>query len=360
MSNNYMNSFNGKKIIVTGHTGFKGSWLSFWLNKLGANVLGISNQVLTHPSFFEACNIKKKINSSILDIRNFKKLQKKILNFKPDYIFHLAAQALVKKSYDQPLLTWESNTLGTINLLETLRNYKKKCTVIIITSDKAYKNLELKRGYKENDILSGTDPYSASKACADIAAQSYIECFFKNSPVRVAIGRAGNVIGGGDWSKDRFIVDCFKSWVKNKPVLIRSPNATRPWQHVLEALNGYLKLAIKLNNNKKLNGQIYNFGPDKKSNYKVIDILKLIKKNWKEVSWIIKKDNKLKETILLKLNSTKAKKSLGWRNVLTINQTVELIIDWYKNYYFINSKVKNSIINLTNKQIEFYQRKIIK
>ena len=360
MSNNYMNSFNGKKIIVTGHTGFKGSWLSFWLNKLGANVLGISNQVLTHPSFFEACNIKKKINSSILDIRNFKKLQKKILNFKPDYIFHLAAQALVKKSYDQPLLTWESNTLGTINLLETLRNYKKKCTVIIITSDKAYKNLELKRGYKENDILSGTDPYSASKSCADIATQSYIECFFKDSPVRVAIGRAGNVIGGGDWSKDRFIVDCFKSWVKNKPVLIRSPNATRPWQHVLEALNGYLKLAIKLNNNKKLNGQIYNFGPDKKSNYKVIDILKLIKKNWKEVSWIIKKDNKLKETILLKLNSTKAKKSLGWRNVLTINQTVELIIDWYKNYYFTNSKVKNSIINLTNKQIEFYQRKIIK
>jgi CDP-glucose 4,6-dehydratase len=360
MRNNFMNSFNGKKIIVTGHTGFKGSWLSFWLNKLGANVLGISNQVLTHPSFFEACNIKKKINSSILDIRNFKKLQKKILNFKPDYIFHLAAQALVKKSYDQPLLTWESNTLGTINLLETLRNYKKKCTVIIITSDKAYKNLELKRGYKENDILAGTDPYSASKSCADIATQSYIECFFKNSAVRVAIGRAGNVIGGGDWSKDRFIVDCFKSWVKNKPVLIRSPNATRPWQHVLEALSGYLKLAIKLNNNKKLNGQIYNFGPDKKSNYKVIDILKLIKKNWKEVSWIIKKNKKLKETILLKLNSAKAKKRLGWRNVLTINQTVELIIDWYKNYYFTNSKTNNSIINLTNKQIEFYQRKIIK
>jgi len=358
--NNYKH-FRKKKVLVTGHTGFKGSWLSFWLNMMGAKVMGISDQIQTKPSFFKACKIEKHINHTILDVRNFEKLEKKINSFEPDFIFHLAAQALVKRSYEEPLLTWQSNTLGTINLIEVLRKYKKKCTAVIITSDKTYKNLEIKRGYHEDDILAGVDPYSASKSCADIAVQSYVNCFFKKkTKVRIAIARAGNVIGGGDWSDDRFIVDCIKSWMIKKPAIIRNPYATRPWQHVLEALSGYMNLAIKLDNQKKYNGQVFNFGPENKRNFRVIDILNKIKNYWNEVEWIIKKDKNLKETVLLKLNSNKAKKKLNWKNVLSINQTLIMIIDWYKNYYLNSKKNNDKIIRLTMNQIDSYEKKINK
>ena len=350
-----------KKIIVTGHTGFKGAWLTFWLSRMGANVMGLSDKIPTKPSFFQACHIEKTINHKIVNMNNYKDLEKKITSFKPDFIFHLAAQALVKKSYEDPYLTWQSNTVGTINLLEILRNYKKKCTAVIITSDKAYKNLEIKRGYKENDILAGTDPYSASKSCADIAIQSYINCYFKKqNKVRIAIARAGNVIGGGDWSKDRFIVDCIKSWIKNKSVKIRNPNATRPWQHVLEALNGYMILAFKLNSQKIYNGQIFNFGPENKSTFKVLDILKKFKFYWNNIKWQVKTDKNLDETVLLKLNSNKAKKLLKWKNLLSIDQTLKMIVDWYKIFYLNNKKKNKEIIKLTINQIQFYEKKIKK
>ena len=228
-----------------------------------------------------------------------------------------------------------------------------------MTSDKAYKNLEIKRGYRENDILAGSDPYSASKSCADIVVQSYIKSYFnKNNKVSIAIARAGNVIGGGDWSSGRFMVDCIKAWKHKKPVLIRNPKATRPWQHVLEALSGYLHLAIKLKNKKKIHGEAFNFGPDKKNNFRVIDILKKINKYWKGASWKIKKNNQFYETTLLKLNSNKAKKYLSWNNVLTINETLSMIADWYITFYKIDKKKLKSILKLSLEQIRNYENKI--
>ena len=225
-----LKKFKGKKVIITGNTGFKGSWLTLWLINLGAEVTGISNKIPTKPSNFTINRLKNKINHITLDIRNKKKLSFVINDIKPDYIFHLAAQSLVKKSYLDPSETFETNSMGTLNLLETLKilKLKKKCSVVIITSDKSYKNLEIKRGYKESDILGGHDPYSASKACAELIIQSYINCYLKNNDkLFIAVARAGNVIGGGDWSKDRLIPDCVRSIQekKNYKLDLRTPHA---------------------------------------------------------------------------------------------------------------------------------------
>ena len=272
----FRNIFNKKKVLITGHTGFKGSWLSLWMCLLGANVLGISKNFVTKPSHAKFLNFNENIDQHFFDIQNQKKLKKIINSFKPDFIFHLAAQALVHQSYKEPFETWKTNTFGTLNLLECLKNIKKNCVAIIITSDKCYKNLEIKRGYNENDKLGGDDPYSASKAAADIAIQSYIKSYFssKKTKVRIGIARAGNVIGGGDWSENRLIPDCIKSWSKNKVATLRSPNSTRPWQHVLEALSGYLFFASHLKIKSCLHGEIFNFGPAKQNNYRVIEVVK--------------------------------------------------------------------------------------
>ena len=233
------NYFKNKKILVIGHTGFKGSWLSLTLSSLNAKIYGISDTIPTKPSNFEILKIKKKLVQDIrCDIRDYKNLKKNIDKIKPEIIFHLAAQSLVKRSYDKPIETWTTNLIGTTNLLDVMRNYKKKCILVLITSDKSYKNVEKKSGYVETDILGGFDPYSASKASAELSIQSYIKSFFseKKSSLRIGVARAGNVIGGGDWSQDRLIPDCIKSWSKNKKVNIRNFNSTRPWQHVLEAV----------------------------------------------------------------------------------------------------------------------------
>tara|TARA_Y200000002_G_scaffold380880_1_gene393440 strand:+ start:4226 stop:5302 length:1077 start_codon:yes stop_codon:yes gene_type:complete len=347
--------FNKKKIIITGHTGFKGSWLTLWLNKLGAKILGISLETPTSPSHFKILNLNKKIISKKIDIRNLNKLKKAIKDFKPDYVFHLAAQSLVHKSYKSPIKTWSTNTIGTINILESLRELNKKCTAIIITSDKVYKNLEIKRGYKENDLLGGVDPYSASKASAEIAIHSYIKSYFsKNSNVRVGIARAGNVIGGGDWSYDRLIPDCVKSWSRGKIVSIRNPKSTRPWQHVLEALSGYLIFAVNLKLNSKLHGEAFNFGPNQKNNYNVLNLLKESKKNWIKANWKIRKSLSSKnfsESKLLSLNSNKSKKFLNWKSVLNFSQTLKLVIDWYKKFYSSNQKKI-----LSSSQIDYYEK----
>ena len=212
------NIFRNKKIIITGHTGFKGSWLTAWINLLGGKILGISNGIVSNPSHYKLLNLETKIINKNIDIRNLNKLKKIIKQYQPDFVFHLAAQALVKEAFKNPLKTWSTNTFGTINVLESLRQLKKKCSVVIITSDKCYENLEIKRGYHENDKLGGMDPYSASKASADIAIKSFVNSFFshKNNKVYIATARAGNVIGGGDWSSDRLIPDCVKSWSKKK------------------------------------------------------------------------------------------------------------------------------------------------
>ena len=240
--------FKNKKVIVTGHTGFKGTWLSLWLNTMGAKVLGISKNIPTDPSHFKSINLKKKIKNSKINICNYNKLSNVFKKYQPDFVFHLAAQSLVKKSYLNPIETWHSNTIGTLNVLESLKQIKKKVYVVIITSDKSYKNLEISRGYKEDDLLGGKDPYSASKGSAEFAIQSYIKSFFSNKKnnVFISVARAGNVIGGGDWSTDRLIPDCIKSYSNNKVAAIRSPNSTRPWQHVLEVIYGYLTLASKI------------------------------------------------------------------------------------------------------------------
>jgi CDP-glucose 4,6-dehydratase len=353
---NYKKIFNKKKIIITGHTGFKGSWLTIWLQMLGAKIVGISNNFPSNPCHFQSLNLNKKIVSKNLDIRNLVVLKKFIKDFEPDYIFHLAAQSIVSVAYEDPMRTWSTNTIGTINILESLRQLKNKCVAVIITSDKCYENLEIDRGYHENDRLGGKDPYSASKASADIAIRSYINSFFssKDNKVFIAIARAGNVIGGGDWSPNRLIPDCVRSWSKKKKVLIRSPYSTRPWQHVLEAIYGYITLAINLNKNSSLHGEAFNFGPLSQQNYKVISVVKLMKKYWENVSWkIYKNNNKIfKESSLLKLNSKKAKKKLKWKSVLTFKENIFLVSNWYKSFY-LNSK---QTYKLTSEQIEFYEK----
>jgi len=334
---NLKEQFKNKKVLVTGHTGFKGSWLSYWLVLLGAKVTGLSINIPTSPSHFKAINLRNKIKHKKVDVRNLQLLKKIFKQQQPDYVFHLAAQALVNKSYKNPINTWETNTLGTLNILESLREIKKNCVAVIITSDKSYKNLEIKRGYKEKDILGGKDPYSASKASAELAIQSYSSSFFPHKKTKVIIGvaRAGNVIGGGDWSENRLIPDCMKSTSQNKRVLIRNPKSTRPWQHVLEAVWGYLLLANNLKKNKKLHGQAFNFGPNNNNNHNVITLIKLMQKQWNKISWKPLNKNKkiFYESNLLKLNSNKAKKILKWKCILTFNETIDMVTDWYKKYY---------------------------
>ena len=347
--------FNKKKVIVTGHTGFKGSWLTAWLKLLGAQVMGISLNPPTFPSHFVASKIKSGIKDVRLDIRNKKKLEKKIISFKPDFIFHLAAQSLVGLSYKNPTLTWQTNVLGTLNILDSSRKLKKNCNIVIITSDKCYFNKEVRYGYKENDILGGKDPYSSSKASAELLVKSFIHSYFpKNkSKISVVTARAGNVIGGGDWAENRIIPDSIKYWSKGNKAQLRNPKATRPWQHVLEAVGGYICLAINLKLNKKLHGESFNFGPNLSKEYSVLELVRKMSSYWRNVSWklIPRSKKKFFESELLRLNCNKAKKILKWQCILKFDETVEMVASWYRNFY----KDPQNINYFTNKQIKLYQ-----
>ena len=258
----FKNVFKNKKVLITGHTGFKGSWLSAWLLNLGAEVIGISKDIPTNPSMFVLLNLKDKIKKDYrADIRNLDIIEEIFLNEKPDFVFHLAAQPIVSVSYKDPIETITSNVMGTTNILEILRKAEHECTAIIITSDKAYDNIEQVWGYRENDALGGKDIYSGSKGAAELIIKSYCNSFFKEiKTIRIGVARAGNVIGGGDWAKDRIVVDSMMAWSKNKAVNIRSPKSTRPWQHVLEPLSGYLNLAMALSLDDSLNHECFNFG----------------------------------------------------------------------------------------------------
>tara|TARA_B100001057_G_scaffold458014_1_gene506830 strand:- start:868 stop:1956 length:1089 start_codon:yes stop_codon:yes gene_type:complete len=348
------NIFYNKNIIVTGHTGFKGSWLTAWLLLLGANVIGVSLKPKT-LSHFNLLNIKKNLKKNYyIDIRDYNKFEKIIINEKPDFVFHLAAQAIVKTSYDSPKITWETNVIGTLNVLESLRKIKKNCIAILITSDKCYYNKELFRGYKETDELGGKDPYSASKASAEYLIHSYVESFFKSNKnhIQIASVRAGNVIGGGDWSENRIVPDCIKSWLKGKKVNILNPKSTRPWQHVLEPLGGYLYLAKKMYLEKGLHGESFNFGPNPKQNKNVIELVSELSLFFESSKWSsVKSNNKIKESNLLKLNCNKAKKILGWQPVLSFSQTVKYTSTWYDLF-----KKKHDINYVTHNQIhEYYE-----
>ena len=340
--------FKGKKIFITGHTGFKGSWLAYILYLSGAKVAGYSLKPKNKVDNFYLLKLDKKIQNYFGDVRDEKNLSKKIKEFKPDIIFHLAAQALVKESYKNPQFTCSTNIIGTMNVLETLREVKSVKSAIIITSDKCYKNYEKKSGYSEEDELGGEDPYSASKAAAENIFSSYLKSFFKNKKkIGLVSVRAGNVIGGGDWSQDRIIPDLIKSVILKKQFIIRSPKATRPWQHIFDLLNGYLILSKKIYGKNKFNGS-WNFGPNKSHVTvqevisKLIGIL-AIKKNF-----LIKANKKLKETSLLSLKVNKSKKYLKWKPKLSLQKTLKIIADWYVCYI----GDRKNIEKFSKKQIE--------
>ena len=350
--------YNQKKVLVTGHTGFKGSWLTTWLLKLGANVIGVSIDIPTRPSMFETLKLKEKIDHNILDIRDLTALRKLISIHKPDFIFHLAAQAIVSRSFIEPVDTISTNVMGTTNLLESLRGYNKKCTVVFVTSDKCYDNVEWIWGYKETDTLGGKDIYSGSKGAAELIIKSYYHSFIKGSNyIKIAIGRAGNVIGGGDWAKDRIVVDTMKAWSQGKVVKIRSPHSTRPWQHVLEPLSGYLLLGEITSKNNNINGEAFNFGPNHSDNFSVLELLNSLEAKWDGINKkakveIIENKEKFSEAGLLKLNCDKSYSYLNWQSNLTFDEALLFIVNWYKPFFNCSKKM----FEITLSQIEEYEK----
>jgi CDP-glucose 4,6-dehydratase len=349
--------YRGKKILITGHTGFKGSWLTCWLIKLGAEIIGVSKDIPTNPSMFKDLKIESMIKHHECDIRDFEKLSHIIHLERPDMVFHLAAQAIVSTSYDDPVETITTNAIGTMNLMEILKDVSWPCSAVIITSDKSYDNVEWVWGYKETDPLGGKDVYSGSKGAAELIIKSYYHSFFqnKNHSVKLAVGRAGNVIGGGDWAKDRIIVDTVKAWSKNKSVEIRCPDATRPWQHVLEPISGYLALGENLSINGLSDGEAFNFGPRAEQNRTVTELITTMANKWTADipanPYILTDNIPFKEAGLLKLNCDKALFHLKWDATLNYFQTVEMTAEWYSAYYSGNT----NLFELTIKQIEDYQ-----
>jgi len=335
----FENIYQNKKVLVTGHTGFKGSWLTTWLLNLGADVIGVSKGIPTNPSMFEVLGLKDKIQHNIINVCDFDSLGSIILYEKPDFIFHLAAQAIVSKSYNEPLETIASNVMGTTNLLESLRISDHECVAIIITSDKAYDNIEQIWGYKENDQMGGKDVYSGSKGAAELIIKSYYHSFFSSdaSKVRLATARAGNVIGGGDWAEDRIVVDAVVAWHLGRTVEVRSPDATRPWQHVLEPLSGYLNLGQRLYNDKTLNGESFNFGPRAEQNRTVKELLEDLSKFWSFDNGVgafsVTENIPFHEAGLLKLNCDKALATLKWQATLDYHETIRFTSQWYYQFY---------------------------
>ena len=343
----------GKKVFLTGHTGFKGSWFSILLNLLGAKVIGYSLKPNANLNLFDLAKLDREIHASIIgDIRDYDKLKKNIYKFSPNFVVHMAAQSLVRESYDNAKYTYEVNTLGTVNILNILKELGSVKSALIITTDKVYFNNNKKSYFKESDLLGGFDPYSSSKSCAELAVNSYNHSFFRKKNIYVATARAGNVIGGGDFSKDRIVPDYFRSLLKNKKLILRSPNSIRPWQHVLDPLNGYLLLLMKLYKKQKLANSSFNFGPRKLSNQSVSNVINLINKDFNNSVKVIKKNNSkkdYKESKILMLNSNKSKKILNWRNKYNLTQSIKLTSLWFKEYL-----KKKNILKATQDQILNY------
>ncbi len=354
--NELKNNYSGKRIFLTGHTGFKGAWLIKILNNFGAIVKGYSLAPENEINLYTEINGDSLCESVISDLRNRDALKKAVLDFQPDYIFHLAAQPLVRLSYEIPSETFEVNAIGTANLLDAVRLLEKRCNIVLITTDKVYHNNEWEYPYRENDRLGGYDPYSASKACCELVIDSYKNSFFNsnkytNHQKAIAVGRAGNVIGGGDWSKDRLIPDISKSLSVNKEVVIRNPNAIRPWQHVIEPLFGYLELGVKLNLDPIKYAQAYNFGPNTSDALSVEEMVKRSIVNWGTGSYTAVVDfNNPHEAGLLKLDISKALNELNWKPVFNAQVAIERTIDWYKNYY--NGSHASELMQ---SDIEYYQ-----
>ena len=325
------NIYKDKKVLVTGHTGFKGSWLSLWLQMLGSRVAGIALAPTASPNHWELLNLDNE--SFYIDIRNEEVLRRQIIEFNPDIVFHLAAQPLVRRSYLQPLVTWSTNVVGTANVLDACRQVENLSAIIVITTDKCYENKEWVWGYRENDPLGGHDPYSASKAGSELVAASYRKSFFSapSSPL-LATARAGNVIGGGDWSEDRLIPDLVRSVESGKSLEIRSPNATRPWQHVLECLSGYLILGQQLLAGNTVCADAWNFGPDREGNRQVEQVLAALKADWPSVDWYCSGTPQPHEAQLLHLDSGKAREKIAWHPVWTFDEGVAATAEWYRTW----------------------------
>jgi len=349
----FNNIYSGRRVLVTGHTGFKGSWLSLWLLRLNAKVAGFSVDIPSSPSNFDLWGLENQIQHYQGDIRDQNRLADVMDDFKPEIIFHLAAQSLVRRSYDDPVSTFETNTMGMVNLLECIRQRSWIEVAVLITSDKAYRNNEWCWGYRETDTLGGHDPYSGSKSCAELVAHSYYHSFLQHGLVRIATTRAGNVIGGGDWADNRIIPDCIRAWSNKKEVIIRSPQATRPWQHVLEPLSGYLWLAARLwESGEGLNGEAFNFGPDARINQTVAELLDEMLMHWPEAQWNVPEgcEQGGHEANLLKLSCDKVLFHLNWQAVMQFRETVEFTIDWYRSWH----EGKEDILGYTVSQIDRY------
>ena len=324
-------NFKKLKVLITGHTGFIGSWLTEWLTLLGANVMGYSLDPPTNPNLYDILDLKTKIIDVRADVRDFKLLAKSILEFSPDVIFHLAAQPILLKSYEIPIETFETNVMGTVNLLEASRQTNSVKAVVVMTSDKTYKNKGWEYPYREIDELGGRDPYSASKSCADLIVSSYRNSFFRRAGIGLSAVRAGNVIGGGDFSESRLIPDTIRSLIKNEPLQLRNPQSVRPWQHVMDLVNGMLKLAWKMYENPLEYSSDWNFGPDGKS-VAVEDVVKLFLKLWGSGKYQNRPSNVDREEKILTLDISKAITLLGWKPIYDFNLAVSKTTKWYKGF----------------------------
>lgn len=353
--NFFSDTYRNKKVLVTGHTGFKGSWLVSWLLDLGADVVGYSDGIPTTPSLFELAGLAKRIDHRIGDVRDREAFAAVVQDVRPDIVFHLAAQAIVSTSYLDPLGTISTNVMGTATVLDALRDVTWPCVGVIITSDKCYENVEWPWGYRETDRLGGRDIYSASKGAAELIFHAYHRSFFAvPENVRLATARAGNVIGGGDWAADRIVVDCIKAWQKDSSVEIRSPRSTRPWQHVLEPLSGYLALGARLLESDALHGESFNFGPRAEQNRTVIELLSDLAAHWGPLAsepYVVTGDVPFHEAGLLKLSCDKALLEMRWQPTLTYSECVGMTGDWYRRVL----REQGDVFAITAEQIRTYE-----
>lgn len=347
----FNNIYKNKKVLVTGSTGFKGSWLTLWLQSLGADVLGYALLPDTEPSMYTELGLKHRINTIFANILDRDKLKKTFNDFSPDIVFHLAAQPLVLRSYDEPVLTYETNVIGTLNVLMAARQCDSVKAFVNVTTDKCYENKEVTTGYKEDDPMGGYDMYSSSKGCSEILSSSFRRSFLEDEKsFALATARAGNVIGGGDWARDRLIPDCIKAINNSIPIEIRNPAAVRPWQHVLEPLSGYLLLGQKLLEYGKLYAQAYNFGPIELSVLTVAEVAQKVVDNYGKGKVIVGEKKFFHEAGLLMLDITKAKEELGWTPALSADKAIKNTVDWYKKYYN-----KENMYDYTMQQIKEYE-----
>jgi len=340
----------GKRVLVTGHTGFMGSWLTKWLTMLNAQVCGYALDPPTQLNMYETLNIKGVVSQDVRgDINNTELLRRTLGEFQPEIVFHLAAQPLVLESYEFPLETFHTNVIGTVNLLNELRKFDSVKAIIVVTSDKSYRNKEWVYPYRESDDLGGRDPYSASKSCQDIVVNSFRESYFSDSGISLSSVRAGNVIGGGDWAKDRIIPDIVRGIVSGHPVRVRNPNSVRPWQHVLEPISGMLLLAQRMHGDMKFS-DAWNFGPNSERDVTVEEIVEKSIEYWKTGKYVIEDNSADKEAKYLSLDISKAKKELKWFPRYNINKALVETVEWYKSYYTNYSRIQD----LTYKQIKSY------